>query len=188
MKFKLILASNSPRRKELLSELGLEFSVKTKPVEESFPNGLTPAEVAEFLAKKKSDAYAEDIDQETLIITADTLVSLSEQILNKPYSSLEAKKMLQALSENTHEVITGVALLTTHNQRVFSVTSKVTFEKLTDSEIDEYVASGSPLDKAGAYGIQDWIGKIAISKIEGSYENIVGLPTQRLYQELQNFK
>ncbi len=187
MHYRIVLASQSPRRRMLLEDLGINFTVRTKDIEEDFPSNLLPTEVAEFLAKKKSTAYKTTIAADELIITADTLVALENEILNKPESSEHATQMLQKLSGKTHQVITGVALLSTSKSEVFSVISKVTFAKLSADEIEKYVSSKSPMDKAGSYGIQDWIGKIAVTKIEGSYENIVGLPTQELYRRLKPF-
>ena len=185
MSFKIILASNSPRRKDLLTKMGVDFEVRIKEINEDFPSNLSPKEVAEYLAKKKSNAYRESVSKNELVITADTLVSSEDKILNKPETKEEARQMLEFLSNNTHEVITGVSLMTCENQIIFSVISKVTFGELSTEEIIKYVDSGLPMDKAGAYGIQDWIGTIAVTKIEGSYENIVGLPTQELYRQLK---
>ena len=185
MSFKIILASNSPRRKDLLTKMGVDFEVRIKEINEDFPSNLSPKEVAEYLAKKKSNAYRESVSKNELVITADTLVSSEDKILNKPETKEEARQMLEFLSNNTHEVITGVSLMTRENQLVFSVISKVTFGELSALDINKYVDSGLPMDKAGAYGIQDWIGTIAVTKIEGSYENIVGLPTQELYRQLK---
>ena len=185
MSFKIILASNSPRRKDLLTKMELDFEVRTKEINEDFPSNLSPKEVAEYLAKKKSNAYGESVSKNELVITADTLVSSEDKILNKPETREEARQMLEFLSNNTHEVITGVSLMTCENQIIFSVISKVTFGELSALDINKYVDSGLPMDKAGAYGIQDWIGTIAVTKIEGSYENIVGLPTQELYRQLK---
>lgn len=185
MSFKIILASNSPRRKDLLTKMELDFEVRTKEINEDFPSNLSPKEVAEYLAKKKSNAYGESVSKNELVITADTLVSSEDKILNKPETKEEARQMLEFLSNTTHEVITGVSLMTCENQLVFSVISKVTFGELSALDINKYVDSGLPMDKAGAYGIQDWIGTIAVTKIEGSYENIVGLPTQELYRQLK---
>jgi len=187
MSFKIILASNSPRRKELLAKMELDFEVRTKEVNEDFPCDLSPKEVAEYLAKKKSSAYRSSVMPHELVITADTLVSCKDKILNKPETQKEARQMLEFLSNNTHEVITGVSLMTSKKQVVFSVISKVTFGELSTEEIIKYVDSGLPMDKAGAYGIQDWIGTIGATKIEGSYENIVGLPTQELNRQLKEF-
>ena len=185
MSFKIILASNSPRRKDLLTKMELDFEVRTKEINEDFPSNLSPKEVAEYLAKKKSNAYGESVSKNELVITADTLVSSEDKILNKPETKEEARQMLEFLSNTTHEVITGVSLMTCENQLIFSVISKVTFGELSALDINKYVDSGLPMDKAGAYGIQDWIGTIAVTKIEGSYENIVGLPTQELYRQLK---
>ena len=185
MSFKIILASNSPRRKDLLTKMGVDFEVRIKEINEGFPSDLSAKEVAEYLAKKKSNAYRESVSKNELVITADTLVSSEDKILNKPETKEEARQMLEFLSNNTHEVITGVSLMTCENQIIFSVISKVTFGELSTEEIIKYVDSGLPMDKAGAYGIQDWIGTIAVTKIEGSYENIVGLPTQELYRQLK---
>ena len=185
MSFKIILASNSPRRKDLLTKMGVDFEVRIKEINEDFPSNLSPKEVAEYLAKKKSNAYRESVSKNELVITADTLVSSEDKILNKPETREEARQMLEFLSNNTHEVITGVSLMTCENQIIFSVISKVTFGELSALDINKYVDSGLPMDKAGAYGIQDWIGTIAVTKIEGSYENIVGLPTKELYRQLK---
>lgn len=185
MSFKIILASNSPRRKDLLTKMGVDFEVRIKEINEDFPSDLSAKEVAEYLAKKKSNAYRESVSKNELVITADTLVSSEDKILNKPETREEARQMLEFLSNNTHEVITGVSLMTCENQIIFSVISKVTFGELSALDINKYVDSGLPMDKAGAYGIQDWIGTIAVTKIEGSYENIVGLPTQELYRQLK---
>lgn len=187
MSFKIILASNSPRRKELLTKMGLEFELRIKAVNEDYPNDLSPIQVAEYLAKKKSSAYRDSISKNELIITADTIVSLNGKILNKPASKEKAIQMLTLLSNKKHEVITGVSLMTTEKQLVFSVISKVYFGVLTKDEINKYVDSGLPMDKAGAYGIQDWIGAIGVKRIEGSYENIVGFPTQELHRQLNVF-
>ncbi len=185
MSFKIILASNSPRRKDLLTKMGVDFEVRIKEINEDFPSDLSAKEVAEYLAKKKSNAYRDSVSKNELVITADTLVSSEDKILNKPETKEEARQMLEFLSNNTHEVITGVSLMTCENQIIFSVISKVTFGELSALDINKYVDSGLPMDKAGAYGIQDWIGTIAVTKIEGSYENIVGLPTQELYRQLK---
>lgn len=187
MKVKLILASGSPRRKELLEKMGLVFSVKPLNVDETFPDNITPAQVAEYLAKKKSDACLDSIKENELFLTADTLVALDGKILNKPESSEHAIEMLSELSGKKHMVVTGVGLLTKQKQEIFHVVSTVFFNQLSDLDIEKYVASGLPMDKAGAYGIQDWIGTIGVSRIEGSYENIVGLPTQELYNKLRSF-
>jgi septum formation protein len=179
----LLLASNSPRRKELLAGLGLTFEVRVKEIHEDFPEHLKRAEVAEYLASHKADAYIDDLRGEA-IITADTIVCLGDRILNKPANYQEAFEMLQALSGTTHEVITGVCVLTKEQKAVFHDITKVHFKQLTDGEINYYIANYKPYDKAGAYGIQEWIGMIGIERIEGSYFNVVGLPVQKLYLQL----
>ncbi|MHC2991384.1 septum formation inhibitor Maf [Pontibacter sp. HJ8] len=179
----LLLASNSPRRKELLAGLGLTFEVRVKEVHEDFPEHLQREEVAEYLASHKADAYASEL-QEEVLITADTIVCLGERILNKPADAAEAFEMLRALSGTSHEVITGVCLLSREGKTVFHDVTKVYFKQLTDEEIHHYITHFKPFDKAGAYGIQEWIGMIGIERIEGSYFNVVGLPVQKLYEQL----
>ncbi|MFD2515726.1 Maf-like protein [Pontibacter locisalis] len=179
----LLLASNSPRRKELLTGLGLDFIVRVKDVHEDFPNDLKGAEVAEYLASHKADAYKDSLSDE-VVITADTIVCLGDRILNKPQTHHEAAEMLRALSGKSHEVITGVCLLSKEGKSVFHDTTKVYFKELSDSEIDFYINHYKPFDKAGAYGIQEWIGMMGIERIEGSYFNVVGLPVQKLYAKL----
>lgn len=187
--YKYILASNSPRRKELLAGLDLEFEINVLPdVDESFPLDLIKEEVPLYIAKKKAEAHevlltAEDI----LLITADTVVLLEGKVYGKPKDEEEAKQMLRDLSGKTHKVVTGVCLTTKSKQSGFSVLSNVTFAELDENEIEYYVSKYKPLDKAGAYGIQEWIGYVAVKHIDGSYFNIMGLPVQRLYQELKKF-
>lgn len=181
----LILASQSPRRKELLSKLGLDFKTQNVDVEEDFPASLQREEIVEFLAKKEADAFP--IKPQQLVITADTIVWHENQLFGKPKDIADAKAMLRQLSGHTHEVFTGVGLTTTHKQRIFSVRSEVRFAPLSDEEIDYYIDTYRPLDKAGAYGIQEWIGFVGIEAISGSFWNVMGLPIQRLYQELRNF-
>lgn len=183
----ILLASNSPRRKELLAGLGLQFEVRVKEVHEDFPEHLQREEVAEFLASHKADAYTADLQNEVLI-TADTIVCLGERILNKPVDAAEAFEMLRALSGTHHEVITGVCILTRNSRTIFHDVTKVYFKDLSDEEINYYVEHYQPFDKAGAYGIQEWIGKIGIEKIEGSYFNVVGLPVQKLYTYLKDLQ
>ena len=180
----LLLASNSPRRKELLAGLGLSFNTKVKEVQEDFPDYLKRAEVAEYLAAHKADAYLEDLQDEVLI-TADTIVCLEDRVLNKPASYEEAFEMLQTLSGKRHEVITGVCVLMKEKKIVFHDTTLVYFKELTAAEIDYYIRQYKPYDKAGAYGIQEWIGMVGIERIEGSYFNVVGLPVQKLYMHLK---
>lgn len=185
---KLILASKSPRRQQLLREMGFDFTVKVKPVDESFPPGLTHAEVALYLCEKKSDAFAEnEIGNNEVLITADTIVCLGDEILNKPRNREDAIDMLARLSGRKHEVITGICLRSAVKRKRFFVATTVYFKQLTREEIEYYVDRYQPFDKAGSYGIQEWIGYTGIEKIEGSYFNVVGLPTARLYDELKRF-
>ncbi|MBP5507376.1 MAG: septum formation protein Maf [Prevotella sp.] len=182
---KIILASNSPRRKELLSGLGISFEVHVlKDIDESYPDDLPASEVANFISHAKAKAYKNIIGDDELVITADTVVVLDDMVLGKPATREEAVEMLKALSGKTHHVITGVCLTTTEEQRALSVTSEVTFKVLADEEIDYYVDNYRPYDKAGAYGIQEWIGYIGVTALKGSYFNVMGLPVQRIYQEL----
>jgi len=183
--YNIILASASPRRAQLLKEMGLEFEVKPKHVDEIIPKNLSPKEIAEYLSKLKADAFSEkEIGVKTLIITADTIVALKQEILGKPVDRLDAVQILKKLSGKSHKVITGVTLRSLLKQRTFSVKTEVDFKNLTDKEIDYYINAYKPYDKAGAYGIQEWIGHAAIEKINGSYFNVMGLPTHKLYEEL----
>lgn len=186
--YKIILASNSPRRKELLSGLDLEYEVSTLPdIDETYPDNLEGEEIALYIANKKAEAYKNLLKDNTLLITADTIVLLKNKVYGKPNNEEDAKQMLKELSGNTHRVVTGVCILTKTKQKSFAVTSEVRFTDLSESEIEYYVSKYKPLDKAGAYGIQEWIGYIGIEHISGSYFNVMGLPVQRLYRELQNF-
>lgn len=187
-KYKVILASNSPRRKGLLAQLGIEFTVRTlSDVDESFPEGLTNEETACYIARKKAEAHASLMAPDELIITADTIVCSEGKVLGKPADETEAKLMLQLLAGRTHQVVTGVAIVTKEKQQEFAVTSDVTFAPLTDTEIDYYVTHYRPFDKAGAYGIQEWIGLVAVEQLRGSFFNVMGLPVQRLYGVLKDF-
>ena len=187
-KYNIILASASPRRKQLLEELEIPFKVQTKNVKETFPADLKPEEVAAYLSKLKANAFLEDeLDERSLIITADTIVTLEGEILGKPVDRPDAIQILQRLSGKKHQVITGVSLRSKQKQITFSVSTDVYFKQLSSAEIDFYVDTFKPYDKAGAYGIQEWIGHAAIEKIEGSYFNVMGLPTHRLYEELSLF-
>lgn len=184
--YKIILASNSPRRKELMSGLGINYEVKTLPdVDESYPDVLQGEDIPLYIAKEKANAYLSLLQPDELIITADTIVWLDGKVLGKPINEAEATEMLKTLSGRTHEVITGVCLTTKHFQRSFTTTTEVTFGALSEEEIAYYVQNYKPLDKAGAYGIQEWIGFIAVKNISGSYFNVMGLPIQRLYEELK---
>lgn len=187
-KYNIILSSNSPRRKELLAGLDLDFEVRVIPgIDESYPEDMPVGEIAEYIASKKSDAYKSLIKGNDLVLTADTVVILGDKVLGKPANLDDAKGMLRLLSGKTHHVITGVCLMTKDKQRHFSVVTDVSFKELSDAEIDYYVERYKPLDKAGAYGIQEWIGHIGVTSIAGSYFNVMGLPVQRIYTELQNF-
>jgi len=179
----IILASKSPRRQELMKLLGLDFRIVLKEVEESYPESLSPAEVALYIAEKKAKAFDEEISNE-IVITADTLVCVEGQILGKPENEAHAFEILSQLSGRKHEVMTGVCLLKNHQLHSFVETSEVYFKNLTAEQINYYISTGQPMDKAGAYGIQEWIGLVGIERINGSYTNVVGLPTHRLYEEL----
>ena len=185
LKYKLILASNSPRRKELLAGLGVPFEVRVlQDIYEHYPENLPVNEVARYIAKEKADAYRRIVAADELIITADTVVIVGDEILGKPMDEADAVRMLRLLSGRTHQVTTGVCLLTAEKERCFDVTTDVTFKTLTDEEIHYYVNRYRPFDKAGAYGIQEWIGYIGVTGLNGSYYNVMGLPVQRIYQEL----
>ena len=185
--YNIILGSASPRRKDLLSDIGIKFTIKTTNKEEDFPEELKEQEIAEFLAKQKSYFLSKYLKNNYLLITADTIVSFKGELLNKPKNKEEAFNTLSKLSGNTHKVITGVCIKNLGKEIIFSETTMVTFNNLTDKEINYYINNHNPFDKAGAYGIQDWIGKIGIQKIEGSYSNVVGLPTSELYEQLKSF-
>jgi septum formation protein len=185
LKYKLILASNSPRRKELLAGLGVPFEVRVlQDIDEHYPENLPVNGVARYIAKEKADAYRRIVATDELIITADTVVIVGDEILGKPVDEADAVRMLKLLSGRTHQVTTGVCLLTAEKERCFDVTTDVTFKTLTDEEIHYYVNRYRPFDKAGAYGIQEWIGYIGVTGLNGSYYNVMGLPVQRIYQEL----
>lgn len=180
---KIILSSNSPRRKELLAGLDIPFEVKVlSGIDESYPEGLSVEEIPQYIAMEKAAAY--DIAEDEIVITADTVVVLGDAILGKPVDESDAKNMLRALSGNTHRVVTGVCITSADKQRKFSVVSEVTFKVLSDTEIDYYVNRYHPFDKAGAYGIQEWIGYVGVTSLKGSYFNVMGLPVQRIYEEL----
>ena len=183
----LILASGSPRRQQFLRDLGLEFSIELKPVEEVYPPELKGAEVAEYLAKLKTTPFKNKLKANEILITGDTIVCLESEVLGKPKNKTEAKKMLQSLSNRSHEVISSVCLTSTKKQIVFHDSTKVYFKKLSESEIDFYIDNYKPFDKAGAYGIQEWIGNIGVTKIEGSYVNVMGMPLHLLYKNLLEF-
>jgi septum formation protein len=185
---KLILASQSPRRHYLLKELGLEFEIMPTHVDESYPEGMTPVGVAVYLAERKAGSFdASRMPRNSIVISADTLVCIGDEILGKPGNSEEAVEMLKKLSGAKHTVVTAVCLRSRNKQKTFHVTSDVYFRDLSLEEINYYIGNFSPFDKAGGYGIQEWIGYIGISRIEGSYFNIMGLPVKELYEELVAF-
>lgn len=185
-KYKVVLASNSPRRKELLSGLGIDYEVKTLPdIDESFPEGLSEVETATYIARAKADVYRNIMQPDELIITADTIVWLDGEVMGKPVDEEDARRMLRALSGKTHQVITGVCLMTLDSQKAFATVTDVTFCHLSEEDIDYYVERYRPMDKAGSYGIQEWIGFVGVESISGSYFNVMGLPIQRLYTELK---
>ena len=186
--YKIILASNSPRRKELLAGLDLQFEVRVlQDIDESYPHDLPTLKIAEFISKKKADAYVETMADDELVITADTVVILGDEVMGKPHDEADAKRMLGELSGQTHQVATGVTLFTRERQMSFSVVTDVTFKQLSADEIDYYVHTYHPMDKAGAYGIQEWIGYIGVTALKGSYFNVMGLPVQRIYEALKTF-
>jgi septum formation protein len=181
----VILASNSPRRKELLAGLDLDFEVKVLPnIDESYPENLPAMEVSEYISQKKAEAYKGLIRENDVVITADTVVICENEIMGKPHDAEDAQRMLRKLSNKSHQVTTGVCITTLKEQVHFSVTTHVSFKELTDDEINYYIATYKPFDKAGAYGIQEWIGYIGCTGLDGSYYNVMGLPVQRIYREL----
>ena len=211
-KYRIILASNSPRRRELLAGLGLSFTVRTlQDIDESYPETLQGEEIPMHISKKKAAAYLPTLADDELLITADTIVYLrneapstdnsqpsasknpckekapSGEVLGKPHDEADARRMLRELSGRSHEVITGVSIVTKEKQKTFAVTSHVSFAQLTDEVINYYVKNYHPMDKAGAYGIQEWIGFVGVNGLEGSYFNVMGLPVQRLYEELNSW-
>ena len=184
-KFNIVLASNSPRRKELMSGLGVDYVVKTLPdVDESYPDTLQGEEIPAYISREKAEAYQSMIEPDELLITADTIVWMNGEVLGKPKDREDALRMLRKLSGASHQVITGVCLTTKGWQNSFTVTTDVTFAVLSEEEIVYYVDKYSPMDKAGAYGVQEWIGFIGVESISGSYYNVMGLPVQKLYREL----
>jgi septum formation protein len=186
-KYRIILASHSPRRQQLLNELGLRFEVVVRNWTEKYPGHLKGEKIALYVASEKAKTFQSEIKDNEIVITADTIVWCNNKVLDKPAGRDDAKKILREISGNTHEVITGVCLLSSEKLTSFYSSTKVTFTELTDEEIKYYIDNFSPYDKAGAYGIQEWIGIAACSHIEGSYFNVMGLPVQQVYQELQKF-
>ena len=186
--YKIILASNSPRRKELLAGIDVQFEVRViQDIDESYPADLPTKDIAEYISHKKAAVYQQQMAPDELIITADTIVVLGNEVMGKPHDEADARRMLGELSGRTHQVITGVTLTTIQKQISFSVETDVTFKQLSDSEIDYYVSHYKPFDKAGAYGIQEWIGHIGVTGLQGSYFNVMGLPVQRIYEALRQF-
>lgn len=187
-KYNIILASNSPRRRELLSQLGIDFAVKTlSGIDESYPSNLQGEEVALHIVGKKAQAYCGIMAEDDLIITADTIVCVDDEVLGKPADANAARKMLKQLSGKTHNVITAVGIATKTKTIKFAVTTKVCFAQLSNEIIEHYVEHYKPFDKAGAYGIQEWIGYVGVESVEGSFFNVIGLPVQRVFTELQKF-
>lgn len=188
-KYHIILASNSPRRRELLGGLGVPYDVKVLPdIEEDYPEDLPVNQIAEYIAKEKAAAYQKEMADNDLIITADTIVIVGDEVMGKPVDADDARRMLRKLSGVTHQVTTGVCLTTKQLQRHFSVTTDVTFKVLTEEEVNHYVSVYKPFDKAGAYGIQEWIGYIGVTQLNGSYFNVMGLPVQRIYTEISKLQ
>ena len=187
-KYRIILASASPRRRELLAGLDVDFVVRTLPeVDESYPAELQGGDIPLYISKKKADAYRQVMADEELVITADTIVWLDGAALGKPVDEVEARNMLRTMSGKAHSVFTGVTITTKEEQCSFVAQSDVVFAELTDDEIEYYVQKYRPMDKAGSYGVQEWIGYIGITGINGSYFNVMGLPVQKLYSVLKNF-
>lgn len=185
--YQYILASKSPRRQQLLKSLGVDFRIVIKEVEENFPENLTKEEIPVYLARLKAKPFFKELRPHEMLITADTIVWLNGRVMGKPSDANEAKKMLKDLSGNEHQVISGVRLTSSEKFSEFYSTSNVLFKTLTDSEIEHYISVFKPFDKAGAYGIQEWIGLIGITHIEGSFYNVMGLPVQKLYEEIMRF-
>lgn len=185
--YNLILASKSPRRQQLMEALGVDFSVQTIEVEEIYPEGLLMEEIPVYLAELKSKPFLEKLSNNDLVITADTVVALDNKVFGKPKDAVEAMDMLKQLSDREHQVITGVCLSSRAKIQSFYARSNVHFKALTQKEIEYYIEQYKPFDKAGSYGIQEWIGTIGITHIEGSFHNVMGLPIQKLYTEIQKF-
>ncbi|MGI6219456.1 MAG: Maf-like protein [Bacteroidaceae bacterium] len=186
--YRLVLASNSPRRKELLKGLCLPYEVRTLPgIDESYPHELRGADIPLYIACKKAEAYRDSLQADELLLTADTIVWIDGEVLGKPADASDAVRMLRTLSGRTHQVFTGACLTTTERQKSFSCRTDVTFAELEEDEIEWYVEHFRPFDKAGSYGVQEWIGYIGCSGMQGSFYNVMGLPVQRLYQELKQW-
>ncbi len=186
-KINIILASGSPRRQQFFKEMDLHYSIRLKEIEEIYPDHLQAEEITNFLAELKANAFENELIENDVLVTSDTIVWLNGRALGKPKDYDDAFKMLQQLANQTHEVITSVCLKSIDKKDVFHCVTKVSFANLSDEAIRYYLDNYQPFDKAGSYGIQDWIGLIGISKIEGSYTNVVGLPTEMLFQKLMNY-
>jgi septum formation protein len=186
--YQIILASQSPRRQELLNGLNIPFEIQVIDVEETYPDEMVGVDIPMFLAEKKANAFKDKMNENTLLITADTIVWHEGNVFGKPTDKEDAIRMLKALSGKAHQVITGVCISTLSKRKIFHVISEVRFTRLRQEEIEYYVENFKPYDKAGAYGVQEWIGYIGVEYIEGSYYNVMGLPIQRLYTELRRWK
>jgi septum formation protein len=186
--YKIVLGSQSPRRRELLSGLDIDFEVRLIPdIEEVYPDSLQKEEIPVYIAQLKAEAYKEGMDDDTFLITADTIVWLDGKVYGKPRDEADAKAMLRTLSGKTHEVITGVCLTTLEKQKIFHAVSSVKFADLKETEIEYYIQKYKPYDKAGAYGVQEWIGYIGVESLSGSFYNVMGLPVRMLYQYLREW-
>jgi len=186
--YEIVLGSQSPRRNELLKGLNLDFTVEVIDVEENYPKSIVGVDIPMYLAEKKAKAYISKMKDNTLLITADTIVWHEGKVLGKPVDENDARNMLQTLSGKTHQVITGVCISTLKHKKIFHVISEVRFSRLSPIEIDYYLENYQPYDKAGSYGVQEWIGYVGVEHINGSYFNVMGLPVQRLYNELKRWK
>jgi septum formation protein len=186
-KINIILASGSPRRQQFFKEMDLHYTIRLKEIEEIYPEHLQAEEITNFLAELKANAFENELKENDVLVTSDTIVWLNGKALGKPKDYEDAFEMLQQLANQTHEVITSVCLKSIDKTEVFHCVTKVTFANLSDEAIKYYLDNYQPFDKAGSYGIQDWIGLVGISKIEGSYTNVVGLPTEMLFQKLMNY-
>jgi septum formation protein len=186
-KYRIILGSNSPRRQELLKGIRVDFEVIPTDADEHLPAHIQGIEVAGYLAERKADSYKYIITEQDLLITADTIVLYENRILGKPHNKQEATEMLHFLSGKTHQVVTGICISTINRRHIFHTVTEVKFSNLTEEEINYYIENYKPYDKAGAYGVQEWIGFIAVEHINGSYFNVMGLPIQKLYQELKKW-
>jgi septum formation protein len=186
--YNIILASQSPRRQELLHGLNIPFEVQLIEIEETYPSQMVGVDIPMYLAEKKADAFMDKMEENTLLITADTIVWHEGCVFSKPTDKADATRMLKSLSGKTHQVITGVCISTLFRRKIFHVISEVRFSRLSPEEIEYYLQNFNPYDKAGAYGVQEWIGYIGVEYIEGSYFNVMGLPVQRLYSELKRWK